>query len=46
MRCEKCGDKIPQERLDILPNTRTCVRCSDERPRDDVEIDEASNLED
>lgn len=29
MFCKKCGDKIPQGRLDILPNTTTCVSCSD-----------------
>ncbi len=28
-RCEKCEDIIPQERLEVLPNTQTCVKCSD-----------------
>ncbi|HEX6968214.1 MAG TPA: TraR/DksA C4-type zinc finger protein [Micromonosporaceae bacterium] len=25
--CEKCGDRIPRERLEILPQARTCVPC-------------------
>ena len=28
MNCKKCGKEIPQERLEILPNTTTCVACS------------------
>lgn len=27
--CKKCGQPIPHERLEILPNTHTCVHCSD-----------------
>lgn len=26
--CSECGKKIPQERLKALPNTETCVKCS------------------
>jgi len=26
--CERCGSPIPQERLDFLPDTTTCVDCS------------------
>lgn len=26
--CEKCGNEIPAERLEVLPNTTTCVGCS------------------
>jgi len=26
--CEKCGEPIPTERLEILPSTTTCVKCS------------------
>ena len=26
--CERCGDAIPEERLDAIPHTRTCVPCS------------------
>ncbi|MEH1130646.1 TraR/DksA family transcriptional regulator [Micromonospora sp. CPCC 206061] len=25
--CERCGDRIPIERLQILPDTRFCVSC-------------------
>ena len=28
--CEKCGEKIPQERLNIVPETTVCVRCASE----------------
>ena len=28
MYCKKCGDAIPKGRLEILPNTTTCVNCS------------------
>lgn len=28
MKCIKCGVKIPPKRLKILPNTKTCVKCS------------------
>lgn len=28
----RCGTAISQERLDILPNTYSCVRCSTEQP--------------
>jgi len=28
VRCEFCGEEIPPERLDILPDTTTCVKCS------------------
>ena len=28
MKCCKCQDVIPEGRLQILPNTRTCVKCS------------------
>jgi DnaK suppressor protein len=27
-RCERCGQDIPDERLDALPTTRTCVTCA------------------
>ena len=33
MNCCKCGKPIPEERLAILPNTRVCVACSQEKPR-------------
>lgn len=28
MLCIKCQTPIPQERLEILPSTTTCVNCS------------------
>jgi len=27
--CEKCGNIIPRGRIEALPHTTTCVRCSD-----------------
>ena len=27
-KCEGCGCEIPHERLEILPDTLTCVNCS------------------
>jgi hypothetical protein len=29
MNCEKCGIEIPKIRLEAIPNTTTCVKCSD-----------------
>ena len=29
MNCIKCCEKIPLKRLEILPDTKTCVSCSD-----------------
>ncbi len=40
-KCDGCGDKIPTERLRLLPDTRECVRCSSEAKRQDVETDGA-----
>jgi len=28
--CEVCGYDIPQERLDVLPETKVCVNCTTE----------------
>ena len=28
VRCEVCGAVIPKERLEFLPDTKTCVKCS------------------
>lgn len=28
--CVVCGARIPQARVDILPNTKHCVKCVDE----------------
>lgn len=42
-RCHKCGDVIPQARLEILPDATTCVHCSDVKARTvrDVDLDGA-----
>ena len=32
MKCEGCGEDIPQARLDALPTTKVCVTCSTEEP--------------
>lgn len=32
MNCIFCGKRIPAERLKILPNTESCVECSQEKP--------------
>ncbi len=29
--CEECGNPIPAERLEVLPDTTTCVGCSREK---------------
>lgn len=31
--CKFCGEEIHPLRLDILPNTVTCVKCSKEKPK-------------
>jgi hypothetical protein len=32
MYCAKCGKPIPAARLEILPDTETCVGCSTAKP--------------
>jgi len=54
--CEICGKKIPPERLEILPDTTTCVDCSQTKPYSsedllglniaDEELPDGINLED
>jgi len=36
--CISCGEEIPLKRLEILPNTKTCVKCSveDKKNRSDL----------
>ena len=36
--CEFCGKPIPEERLEILPETTTCVECSQTQPYSEAEI--------
>lgn len=33
MNCSVCGCTIPDERLEALPNTTTCVNCSGVKKR-------------
>jgi hypothetical protein len=33
--CEDCGEIIPVERLEVLPNTKYCVKCSISHPLPD-----------
>lgn len=42
-KCSKCGGMICVERLELLPETTTCVGCSDAKPVTDrdVELDGA-----
>ncbi len=28
--CQRCGEEIPQRRLQVLPQTRLCIACSQE----------------
>ena len=28
VKCIKCQEEIPPKRIEILPNTKTCVKCS------------------
>ncbi len=41
MDCAACGEPIPQIRLDALPDTITCMKCSRVRPKTsaDIEVD-------
>ena len=32
MFCEDCGQEIPVERLEVLPDTRYCVKCAADHP--------------
>lgn len=31
--CKHCGVEIPAGRLEVLPHTQTCVKCSTEAPK-------------
>jgi len=32
MKCVKCGERIPQGRLEIFPDTWHCTACTSEEP--------------
>jgi RNA polymerase-binding transcription factor DksA len=36
--CEFCGSEIPPERIEILPDTTTCVQCSQTKPYSEAQI--------
>jgi RNA polymerase-binding transcription factor DksA len=36
--CEFCGAEIPPERIEILPDTTTCVQCSQTKPYSETQI--------
>jgi hypothetical protein len=36
-RCAECNALIPQERLEVLPETTVCVRCSEAYSDDDTD---------
>ncbi len=36
--CEFCGEEIPWERIEILPDTTTCVQCSQTKPYSEAQI--------
>lgn len=36
-RCRDCNQLIHLERIALLPDTETCVSCSDTRPVDETE---------
>lgn len=36
--CELCGKPIPAKRLEFLPDTTTCVNCSQTQPYSEMEI--------
>jgi hypothetical protein len=42
--CGRCGEPIPPRRLDVLPDTRLCVPCSEEIGGDYILISQAENL--
>ena len=38
VRCEICKAEIPKERLEFLPETTTCVKCSDTIPYREADV--------
>lgn len=36
--CERCGKLIPRERRELLPDTTTCVQCSDVKARTERDL--------
>jgi hypothetical protein len=42
--CERCGIEIPARRLEVLPDTRLCLQCSEEIGGDYLLQSSAENL--
>jgi hypothetical protein len=42
--CERCGAEIPSRRLEVLPDTRLCIQCSEEIGGDYILTSYAENL--
>ena len=42
--CQRCKEMIPAERLEAVPETRLCVRCSQEVGGDFIYIAKQENL--
>ncbi len=42
--CERCGEPIAARRLEVLPDTRLCVPCSEEIGGDYILISKSENL--
>lgn len=42
--CQRCGGLIPPRRLDVLPDTRLCLPCSEEIGGDYILKSDAENL--
>lgn len=45
VECSVCGRKIPKARLDALPDTKVCIKCSHVQPKTiaDVDVDGPDN---
>lgn len=31
VKCKSCGEPIPEERIEAIPETKQCVKCSSEK---------------
>lgn len=37
--CSRCGIRIPTERIRCLPETKTCIDCSEAKPKTAADVD-------
>ena len=37
-KCVKCGAEIPQKRIEALPATKVCVKCSEMKPYSEQQL--------